>query len=44
VFKSGRVIAQGDKDKILNESVLSDAFQSPLSIVRINDRFWPRIK
>jgi iron complex transport system ATP-binding protein len=44
VFKSGRVIAQGDKDKTLNDRVLSDAFQTPLSIVRINDRFWPRIK
>jgi iron complex transport system ATP-binding protein len=43
VFKSGRVIAQGDKDKTLNDRVLSDAFQTPISIVRINDRFWPRI-
>jgi len=44
VLKSGRILAQGEKDKVLTEPTLSDAFGVPLNVTKINGRFWIHIR
>lgn len=43
VLKSGSVLAQGSKDHVLRGEVLSEAFDVPLSVTKVNDRFWAQI-
>jgi len=44
VLKSGMVLAQGRKDKVLTEPVLSEAFGIPLNVTKTNDRFWVKVR
>lgn len=44
VLKSGSVLAQGNKEKVLSESILSNAFGVPLTVAKINDRFWVQVE
>ncbi|MCJ7634960.1 hypothetical protein MUP77_21545 [Candidatus Bathyarchaeota archaeon] len=44
VLKSGSVLAQGNKEKVLSESILSNAFGVPLTVTKINDRFWVQVE
>ncbi len=43
VLKSGGVLAQGPKDSVLREEVLSEAFEVPLLVTKVNNRFWAHI-
>jgi iron complex transport system ATP-binding protein len=44
VLKSGSILAQGYKDEVLTGPILSDAFGVPISVIKINDRFWIQIR
>jgi iron complex transport system ATP-binding protein len=43
VLKSGGVLAQGPRDSVLREEVLSEAFEVPLLVTKVNNRFWAHI-
>ena len=43
VLKSGSVLAQGSKESVLREEVLSEAFEVHLHVTKVNDRFWTHI-
>jgi iron complex transport system ATP-binding protein len=44
VLRSGRVLAQGSKQEVLTEAIMSEAFGRPLEISEKNGRFWVRMK
>jgi iron complex transport system ATP-binding protein len=41
VMKDGAILATGDKNEVLTENVLQEAFGVPIRIHQFNDRYWP---
>lgn len=39
ILKSGRVLASGEKEKVLNSKVLSDAFNADIQLITSNSRY-----
>ncbi len=43
-LEDGEVVARGKKEEILNQKVLSELYDSPISPRRIEDRYWPVVE
>lgn len=44
LLKSGRILARGDKQRVLRSGVLSEAFGIPLDLSMEGSRYWARAK
>ena len=43
VLKSGSILAQGPKDKVLNSATLRRAFAVPMHVRRAHGRYWTSV-